>query len=60
MIRESFQQMGYTIKLNVMSWPDAMEKVKDGTIELLFPTGKNAEREKVFLYSLLEILSLLV
>ena len=50
-IRESLHQMGYIINLNVMSWSSAMDKVKDGTVEIIFPAGKNAEREKIFLYS---------
>ncbi|NRD72893.1 transporter substrate-binding domain-containing protein [Shewanella sp. VB17] len=50
-LRESFHIMGYTIKLSVSPWPRAMQNVKTGKIDILFPTGMNEERLKVFDYS---------
>ncbi len=50
-LRESLHEMGYTIQLKVYPWARAMKMVKSGKIDILFPTGKNKEREKVFYYS---------
>lgn len=50
-LRESFHVMGRTIKLDVFSWPRAMSYLLNQKIDVLFPTGKNAEREKIFYYS---------
>jgi len=50
-LRASLHEMGYTIELKVYPWARAMNSVKDGSVDLLFPTGKNSEREKIFVYS---------
>ncbi len=50
-LRESFHAMGYTIKLSVSPWARAMHNVKTGRADILFPTGKNKERLKIFDYS---------
>lgn len=50
-LRESFHEMGYTIHLSITPWARAMLDVKNGTTDLLFPTGKNTGRKKIFLYS---------
>lgn len=50
-VRASFQAMGYSIRLQVTPWVRAMHSLKGGEVELLFPAGKNAQREKVFAYS---------
>jgi len=50
-LRESFHTMGYTIKLSVSPWPRAMHNIKTGKADILFPTGKNKERLKIFDYS---------
>lgn len=50
-LRESFHEMGYTIHLSITPWARAMLDVKTGTTDLLFPTGKNTGRQKIFLYS---------
>ncbi len=49
--RESLHEMGYAIHLTVYPWPRAMHAVKSGKIDAIFPTGKNKEREEIFLYS---------
>ena len=50
-LRESFHIMGYTIKLSVSPWKRAMMNFKAGKVDILFPTGMNEERLKVFDYS---------
>lgn len=50
-VRESFHEMGYTIHLSITPWARAMMDVKNGKTDILFPTGKNTERKKIFLYS---------
>jgi len=50
-LRESYHQMGYTIKLSTAPWQRAVESVKAGKIDVLFPTGKNSVRTPYFLYS---------
>lgn len=50
-LRESYHEMGYTIKLIVTPWARAMKNLQDGTVDVLFPTGKNTERQKQFHYS---------
>ena len=50
-LRESFHIMGYTIQLTVTPWPRAVKYVEIGKVDILFPTGKNSERLKVFDYS---------
>lgn len=50
-LRDSFHEMGYTIHLTITPWKRAMQNVKIGKVDVLFPTGKNSERQKVFNYS---------
>ncbi len=50
-LRDSFHEMGYTIQLSIAPWARAMSYVKNGKVDILFPTGKNAERQRVFHYS---------
>jgi len=50
-LRESFHEMGYTIELKVSPWARAMNAVKTGNMDLLFPTGKTKARETIFYYS---------
>lgn len=50
-LRESFHIMGYTIQLTVAPWPRAIKYVEIGKADILFPTGKNSERLKIFDYS---------
>ena len=50
-LRESFHLMGYTINLSITPWVRAMEDVINGKADILFPTGKNAERQMIFNYS---------
>ena len=50
-LRESFHEMGYTIHLLISPWARAMEYVKNGKADILFPTGKNEDRQKIFYYS---------
>ena len=50
-LRESFHDRGYTIQLTVTPWARAMLNVKKGDADILFPTGKNSNRIKIFDYS---------
>ena len=50
-VRESFHEMGYTIDLTVSPWARSMLYLKNGQTDLLFPTGKNTERQITFYYS---------
>jgi len=50
-LRESYHEMGYTIQLSVTPWARAMLNLKSGRADILFPTGKNSERLKIFNYS---------
>jgi polar amino acid transport system substrate-binding protein len=50
-LRESLHEMGYTIQLKVYPWARAMAKTKHEEVDILFPTGKNEERKKIFYYS---------
>jgi len=50
-LRESFHATGYTITLSVVPWARAMVYLKIGEYDILFPTGKNKEREEMFHYS---------
>ena len=50
-LRESFHVAGYTVKLSVTPWARAMAYLKMGECDILFPTGKNKEREAIFDYS---------
>jgi len=49
--RLCMHEMGYTIKLKVYPWARAEAITKNGEADILFPTGKNAEREKIYQYS---------
>lgn len=50
-LRESFHEMGYTIHLSITPWARAMQSFKNGKADILFPTGKNSERQEIFFYS---------
>ncbi|OMH31742.1 ABC transporter substrate-binding protein [Motiliproteus sp. MSK22-1] len=50
-LRASFHRMNYSIELNVSPWARAIKLVSAGNKDILFPTGKNSERQKIFLYS---------
>ncbi len=50
-LRESYHEMGYTIQLTVTPWARAMVNLKSGRADILFPTGKNSDRLKIFNYS---------
>jgi polar amino acid transport system substrate-binding protein len=50
-LRESYHKMGYTIHLSTAPWRRAIESVKAGKVDILFPTGKNTARHQYFLYS---------
>ncbi|MBD3898454.1 transporter substrate-binding domain-containing protein [Halomonas sp. ML-15] len=50
-VRESFHAQGYTIELVVTHWARAMASVMEGSVDLLYPTGKNSERLAYFSYS---------
>lgn len=50
-LRESFHSMGFSIKLSVVPWARALNSVLIGNVDILFPTGKNSTRQKIFHYS---------
>ncbi len=50
-LRESFHEMGFSIKLSVAPWARALKSVQNGTVDILFPTGKNSNRQQIFHYS---------
>lgn len=50
-VRESFHEMGYTIDLVVVPWARAVSLLQNSHVDLLFPTGKNSERLKLYDYS---------
>jgi polar amino acid transport system substrate-binding protein len=50
-VRESFHEQGYTILLNVRPWSRALKSVEMGSIDVLFPAGKNQERLSLYAYS---------
>ncbi|MFO7753845.1 MAG: transporter substrate-binding domain-containing protein [Desulfobacteraceae bacterium] len=50
-LRESYHAAGYTIELSVTPWARAMAYLKMGEYDILFPTGKNRDRQKIFHYS---------
>lgn len=50
-LRESYQIMGYNIRLKIVPWARAISMVKSQQADILFPTGVNHEREKIFYYA---------
>lgn len=50
-LRESFQYMGYSIHLKIVPWARAVSMVESSQVDILFPTGVNKERTKIFYYS---------
>jgi ABC-type amino acid transport substrate-binding protein len=50
-VRESFQEMGYTIILKIAPWSRAMNYVQKGKADVIFPAIKTIKREKIFYYS---------
>lgn len=50
-VRESFHAQGYTIELVITHWARAMASVKEGNVDLLYPTGMNSERQAYFSFS---------
>lgn len=50
-LRESFHALGFSIKLSVAPWARALKSLQTGSVDILFPTGKNSERQKIFHYS---------
>ncbi len=56
-VRESYHAMGYTIHLSIYPWERAKHVLEIGLCDVLFPTGKNSEREKIYYYSKEHIIS---
>ena len=50
-VRESYHLMGYTIDLSVYPWERARYAVENGYCDVLFPTGMNKKRLKIYNYS---------
>ena len=50
-LRESFQEMGYTIQLKIVPWARAVSTIRSGNADILFPTGINTERLSTFYFS---------
>ncbi|WP_028865475.1 substrate-binding periplasmic protein [Psychromonas aquimarina] len=51
-LRESFHEMGYVVHLSIRPWARAVANVKNNKADIVFPTGKNSKRLKIFTYSL--------
>jgi len=50
-LRESFHAMNYSIDLSISPWARAMHLSNNGSVDVLFPTGKNKKRQEVYNYS---------
>jgi polar amino acid transport system substrate-binding protein len=50
-LRESFHEMGYTIKLTILPWARAMFTIKKAEADILFPTGLTKDRQEYLYYS---------
>jgi polar amino acid transport system substrate-binding protein len=50
-LRESYHVMGYTVELFISPCVRSLREVKQGNYDIIFPTGVNTERKKVFDYS---------
>lgn len=50
-VRESFHEMGYTIRLVVVPWTRGMLYLKQGKVDIIFPTAVTDERLKTLIYS---------
>lgn len=50
-LRESYHEMGYTILLLIMPWARAVNNIENGNVDILFPTGINSKRIKIYNYS---------
>ncbi len=50
-VRESYQAMGYTIRLYVVPWERATHYLKTGKVEAIFPANRTKERQEPFLFS---------
>lgn len=50
-VRESYHERGYTIRLFVAPWSRGLHHLKTGKVQLIFPAVKTKEREKEFYYS---------
>lgn len=50
-VRESFHAMGFSIQLSVAPWARSLKSTLSGNVDILFPTGKNTSRQKIFYYS---------
>jgi len=54
-LRESFHEMGFIINLFVTPWVRALKSVQNGEVDILFPAGKNTNRQKTLNYSELPV-----
>lgn len=50
-VRQSFQEVGYTIKLFVVPWERAMHYLNNGKVDAIFPANKTDKREALFTFS---------
>jgi len=50
-LRESFHVMNYSIDLSISPWARAMHLSRNGSVDVLFPTGKNKKRQEIYNYS---------
>lgn len=49
--RDSFLAMGYSIKFTIVPWARAVDTLKSGRADVLFPMGRNKERLQLFRFS---------
>jgi len=50
-VTEAYKRMGYTVKIEFLSWDDAVNKTQQGEFDGLFPEYYSKERAEEFLYS---------
>ena len=50
-VREALQKKGYKIELTITTWNRCLSLLDMNRVDLVFPAGKNEEREKKYFYS---------
>jgi polar amino acid transport system substrate-binding protein len=50
-VRRSFHEVGYTIKLFIVPWERAMHYLKIAKVDAIFPANRTESREKLFHFS---------
>jgi polar amino acid transport system substrate-binding protein len=50
-VRRSFHEMGYTIRLFVVPWERALHYLNIGRVDIVFPANKTNTRQKLYFFS---------